>query len=407
MTSSIDSPSSENCGDSSSHSVLPTCGYANLSSQVSPQVVVDLISTDKYKAVISEFIIIDCRYDYEFEGGHIKNALNLSKKSLIKKFYERARVSIHASANNPKYQGKRRAVIFHCEYSQHRGPELARYFRSLDREANSHRYPHLDIEEVHVMKGGYREFFRDESFRKFCEPVGYVKMLDEKFRELCLERKNHLSMRSQTRIRARATQRNRRSLSVASEPLFAMDVQSSRVSTGSSSNNIHSSSGSNVHRAQSFTTDDNFQHRSLSSTFFQRGSVTPTSGRFRNTRSQTFSHNRNDMLLINSSRSSRATRKRDSMEFESGLHSWSAGPQETSERRKRFVSPQNAGRRHSMFVSSKKCNSWTTPIRNNFRVENFIIPRTNMNTTSIETPKATSSQSQTVKKRETQSFRAR
>lgn len=32
-------------------------------------------------------LLIDCRYDYEFKGGHIKGALNLSSKQQLEDFF--------------------------------------------------------------------------------------------------------------------------------------------------------------------------------------------------------------------------------------------------------------------------------------------------------------------------------
>ena len=43
---------------------------------------------DRYKQRISDFVIVDCRYPYEFDGGHIKGAINLpSYDHLMKHFF--------------------------------------------------------------------------------------------------------------------------------------------------------------------------------------------------------------------------------------------------------------------------------------------------------------------------------
>jgi len=142
----------------------------------------------KFRADFSEFVIIDCRYWYEYEGGHIKGALNLNQKKYIKKYFDQ----IH---KNRQEKNGRRAIIFHCEYSQHRGPELCKYFRALDREANAHCYPYLDVEEVHVMRGGYRAFFANKEFHQYCDPVGYVSMDDEAFKDELEKQTGHRSTR--------------------------------------------------------------------------------------------------------------------------------------------------------------------------------------------------------------------
>lgn len=68
----------------------------------------------KYSDQISEATVIDCRYPYEFEGGHIRGAVNLYTKDMVNQFLqERATTS-----------GKRHVLIFHCEFSSERGPKM-------------------------------------------------------------------------------------------------------------------------------------------------------------------------------------------------------------------------------------------------------------------------------------------
>lgn len=74
---------------------------------------------------ISHFLIIDCRFDYEFVGGHIRGAVNLNCKEQIQRFYAQNR---HA--------GSRVALVFHCEFSKYRGPSAAAFLREYDRAHN-------------------------------------------------------------------------------------------------------------------------------------------------------------------------------------------------------------------------------------------------------------------------------
>jgi rhodanese-related sulfurtransferase len=149
-------------------------------SLISCQTVVDLIDK-KYSDRIDEFVIIDCRYDYEYEGGHIHKAINLSKPQMIRKFFDRACKAMAHKTAMARKQSKV-AIIFHCEFSQKRGPELCRLFRSMDRKKNENRYPTLDFADTHVMEKGYREFHRLHNSR--CQPAGYVEMDDQRFRTL-------------------------------------------------------------------------------------------------------------------------------------------------------------------------------------------------------------------------------
>jgi len=122
---------------------------------------------------VDKHVIIDCRYDYEYEAGHLKDALNLSKKQAIERFFKDYRHT----------EGKH-VIIFHCEFSKHRGPNCARFLRQLDRTAN--KYPALTFPDVYVMDGGYKAFF--ENYSNLCSPEVYVSMWDTRFADVCRER---------------------------------------------------------------------------------------------------------------------------------------------------------------------------------------------------------------------------
>ncbi|XP_073408967.1 uncharacterized protein [Dendrobates tinctorius] len=122
-----------------------------------------------YQGVVQTYLLVDCRYPYEYTGGHIKGALN---------FYTEDQISEHFLVS-PSFAPGRRVVIFHCEFSSERAPKLCRIFRNLDRKAN--RYPHLYYPELYLLQGGYKEFY--ETFKCFCEPQGYVKMVHKDFQD--------------------------------------------------------------------------------------------------------------------------------------------------------------------------------------------------------------------------------
>jgi M-phase inducer tyrosine phosphatase len=67
-------------------------------------------------------------------------------------------------------------IVFHCEFSHNRGPQLAGLFREIDRNMNRLCYPTLFYPHVYVLDGGYRQFFAN--FPALCHG-GYTPMLDE------------------------------------------------------------------------------------------------------------------------------------------------------------------------------------------------------------------------------------
>ncbi|NXS57772.1 MPIP1 phosphatase, partial [Brachypteracias leptosomus] len=129
------------------------------------------VLTGKFASFIKECVIIDCRYPYEYEGGHIKGAVNLHMEEEVEDYL--LKKPIKPSEN------KRVIVVFHCEFSSERGPRMCRFVRERDRLGNE--YPNLHYPELYVLKGGYRDFFL--RCRSFCEPQSYRPMHHEDFKE--------------------------------------------------------------------------------------------------------------------------------------------------------------------------------------------------------------------------------
>ncbi|XP_075989876.1 uncharacterized protein LOC142985534 isoform X2 [Anticarsia gemmatalis] len=120
----------------------------------------------EYDDTISEFKVIDCRYPYEYSGGHIINAVNYYSQDQVMSL-------IHKPLNKTD---KRTVLVFHCEFSLERGPKLSRFLRSSDRQHNIDRYPQLLYPEVYLLHSGYRAFYH--SYPQLCTPSGYTAMLD-------------------------------------------------------------------------------------------------------------------------------------------------------------------------------------------------------------------------------------
>ncbi|KAI0502787.1 rhodanese-like domain-containing protein [Xylaria bambusicola] len=116
----------------------------------------------KYNASFTQKIIIDCRFEYEYDGGHIDGAINYNDKDLLARHLFETPM-----------EGKT-ILIFHCEYSVHRAPRMARHIRAEDRSVNAECYPHLTYPEVYLLEGGYKEFFKLQRHR--CYPQAYVEM---------------------------------------------------------------------------------------------------------------------------------------------------------------------------------------------------------------------------------------
>ncbi|XP_044730099.1 M-phase inducer phosphatase-like [Chrysoperla carnea] len=120
---------------------------------------------------VQSYKIIDCRYPYEYDGGHIKGAINYFTKEQIESELFKTNM-----INNSNSSNKRDIIIFHCEFSAQRGPKLFRFLRELDRNYNKDIYPALYYPEIYLLEGGYKRFF--EQFSNLCEPIAYKRMDD-------------------------------------------------------------------------------------------------------------------------------------------------------------------------------------------------------------------------------------
>lgn len=138
--------------------------------RISSQTLVEVLD-GKYSRQFDHKMIIDCRFEYEYDGGHIDGAINYNDKELL------ARHLFQTPMDG------RTLIIFHCEYSAHRAPLMARHVRSQDRSANAANYPRLTYPDVYILSGGYSEFFDTHRYR--CYPQSYVEMSDEKHQRTC------------------------------------------------------------------------------------------------------------------------------------------------------------------------------------------------------------------------------
>ncbi|XP_058419116.1 M-phase inducer phosphatase 2 isoform X2 [Diceros bicornis minor] len=168
----LDSDHRELIGDYSKAFLLQTVdGKHQDLKYISPETMVALLM-GKFSNIVERFLIVDCRYPYEYEGGHIKTAVNLPLERDAETFLLQSPIT-------PCSLDKRIILIFHCEFSSERGPRMCRFIRERDRAAND--YPSLYYPEMYILKGGYKEFFPQHP--TFCEPQDYRPMNHEAFKD--------------------------------------------------------------------------------------------------------------------------------------------------------------------------------------------------------------------------------
>ncbi|XP_064601234.1 M-phase inducer phosphatase 1-B-like [Liolophura sinensis] len=162
-------------GDNCRRLCLPTVDgkHRDLHS-ITPETLSRVINLE-YSETIEKAVIVDCRYPYEYTGGHIKGAINCFTKDGVLELF----MAKHSRPN--ENSGKRFVLIFHCEFSSERAPKLSRFLRKMDRDANKECYPKLFYPEMYLLDGGYKNFFRSQ--KDMCTPPSYVPMHDAGHKE--------------------------------------------------------------------------------------------------------------------------------------------------------------------------------------------------------------------------------
>ncbi|CAE7231595.1 unnamed protein product [Rhizoctonia solani] len=134
----------------------------------------DDLLAGKFDSRIRSYTVIDCRFDYEYEGGHVPGAINLNTTQAIEEFL------LGDSKPHPSRSGdgtKKDVLVFHCEFSVKRAPTFAKHLRSRDRALNSHSYPNVHYPEVYIMAGGFNQYFKEKP-SQVEPPFSYVQMDD-------------------------------------------------------------------------------------------------------------------------------------------------------------------------------------------------------------------------------------
>lgn len=148
-----------------------------------------------------KLVVIDCRYPFEYEAGHIRDALNAPSAAFVEDLLPMCGID--------GVPGSNVIVVFHCEYSSHRGPKALSYFRGVDaarcaratqnvllsRSRSSPRMrrsprPSLSYPHTYLLSKGYRYLYLNyirhlsvNEQERFCNPVGYVSMFDTSYQE--------------------------------------------------------------------------------------------------------------------------------------------------------------------------------------------------------------------------------
>ncbi|KAF9566250.1 hypothetical protein CPC08DRAFT_113169 [Agrocybe pediades] len=163
-------------GDNEAHGKILPCHRVTEDGlmRINHQTLDDLLD-GKFDDRILDYHIIDCRFDYEYNGGHIPGAVNMNTTTAV----EELLLGPSLTKPKPSVSGdnnRKTILVFHCEFSAKRAPTFAKHLRAKDRAMNNHLYPKIHYPEVYILEGGYCAYFKASGHR--CEPPAYVTMDD-------------------------------------------------------------------------------------------------------------------------------------------------------------------------------------------------------------------------------------
>jgi M-phase inducer tyrosine phosphatase len=86
----------------------------------------------QYDNKVKRYHVLDCRFDYEYAGGHIAGALNVKSMDSLDELLLAESRGVHAngdelprpSRSGELEDGEQVVLVFHCEFSAKRAPTL-------------------------------------------------------------------------------------------------------------------------------------------------------------------------------------------------------------------------------------------------------------------------------------------
>ena len=109
--------------------IVADCSKDVLIPQISPLTLANMLSGNH--TLKNNITVFDCRFPYEYSGGHITNAINVytCQKLLqtlfpIKETCSERKLEDDISNLSKKLKPDERIYVFYCEFSSYRAPKL-------------------------------------------------------------------------------------------------------------------------------------------------------------------------------------------------------------------------------------------------------------------------------------------
>uniref|UniRef100_A0A7E4UP03 protein-tyrosine-phosphatase n=1 Tax=Panagrellus redivivus TaxID=6233 RepID=A0A7E4UP03_PANRE len=139
------------CGCALVHLVITRELYAEIPDEYEAKTLQNRIMGMSKDAFNKKYILIDCRYPYEFEGGHITHAINIYRPAdLVTRLFE------HDALEN----NKNKIPILYSEDSKERAVKMVQALRRHDRARSYGSDRYLAYPGTFLLRGGYQISFK-------------------------------------------------------------------------------------------------------------------------------------------------------------------------------------------------------------------------------------------------------
>ncbi|CAD8079441.1 unnamed protein product [Paramecium primaurelia] len=105
---------------------------------------VNYITSETLYKNANDITLFDCRYKFEFEGGHIHGATHLCNPFEIESIFFKQIPTVKP------------VIVLYCEFSEKRSVQIYKQIRNTDRNLNQ--YPNLHYPDLYILNKGFSNY---------------------------------------------------------------------------------------------------------------------------------------------------------------------------------------------------------------------------------------------------------
>ncbi|TKR86497.1 hypothetical protein L596_011081 [Steinernema carpocapsae] len=148
---------------------------------ISGECLAELMGSMSEETFLEKYIVIDCRYPYEYEGGHVKVAW----------CHQRPR---HARARKVFLRYRQSHPLSNPDFLLRIQPETRTLYGAPAAQAGPRNQPlpQLDYQEIYLLDRGYKKLYEADKLLSICEPQSYTAMDNPAFQSHLRKHKSHM-----------------------------------------------------------------------------------------------------------------------------------------------------------------------------------------------------------------------